>query len=201
MYEGIPHLLTKLVTDMPDAANSLRWYVGKMERRYMLMSALGARNLAGYYERVEQADAMGQPVPDPFWKRDGITETFPVLEKRPYIVVMVDEFADLMMAVGKKVEERIACIAQKTRDACIHLVLATQRPSVDVITGPIKANIPTCIAFTVSSKIDSHTFSTKPARSRCWTSGMCSTWPPTRRCRSRPWAFAQDEEVHAVVND
>lgn len=158
VYEGIPHLLTDVVTDMKDAANALRWCVGEMERRYKLMSALGVRNLAGYNERVDQAEAMGRPIPDPFWKpTDSMDITPPVLEKEPYIVVMVDEFADLIMTVGKKVEELIARLAQKARAAGIHLVLATQRPSVDVITGLIKANIPTRIAFTVSSKIDSRT--------------------------------------------
>ncbi len=158
VYEGIPHLLTEVVTDMKDAANALRWCVGEMERRYKLMSALGVRNLSGYNERVMQAQSMGRPVPDPFWKPgDSMEMQPPVLEKLPYIVVMVDEFADLMMAVGKKVEELIARLAQKARAAGIHLVLATQRPSVDVITGLIKANIPTRVAFTVSSKIDSRT--------------------------------------------
>ncbi len=158
VYEGIPHLLTEVVTDMKDAANALRWSVNEMERRYKLMSALGVRNLAGYNEKIAQAVRMGRPIPDPYWKPgDSMDAQHPVLEKLPYIVVLVDEFADLMMTVGKKVEELIARLAQKARAAGIHLVLATQRPSVDVITGLIKANIPTRIAFTVSSKIDSRT--------------------------------------------
>ncbi|EAA8200856.1 DNA translocase FtsK, partial [Salmonella enterica] len=154
VYEGIPHLLTEVVTDMKDAANALRWSVNEMERRYKLMSALGVRNLAGYNEKIAEAARMGRPIPDPYWKPgDSMDVQHPVLEKLPYIVVLVDEFADLMMTVGKKVEELIARLAQKARAAGIHLVLATQRPSVDVITGLIKANIPTRIAFTVSSKI------------------------------------------------
>ncbi|SUH20414.1 DNA translocase FtsK [Salmonella enterica subsp. enterica] len=158
VYEGIPHLLTEVVTDMKDAANALRWSVNEMERRYKLMSALGVRNLAGYNEKIAEAARMGRPIPDPYWKPgDSMDVQHPVLEKLPYIVVLVDEFADLMMTVGKKVEELIARLAQKARAAGIHLVLATQRPSVDVITGLIKANIPTRIAFTVSSKIDSRT--------------------------------------------
>ncbi len=154
VYAGIPHLLTDVVTDMKDAANALRWCVAEMERRYKLMSALGVRNLVGYNERIAQAQEMGRPIPDPFWKGGTSTDiTIPVLEKLPYIVLMVDEFADLIMTAGKKIEELIARLAQKARAAGIHLILATQRPSVDVITGLIKANIPTRIAFTVSSKI------------------------------------------------
>lgn len=184
VYEGIPHLLTDVVTDMKDAANALRWCVGEMERRYKLMSALGVRNLAGYNERVDQAEAMGRPIPDPFWKpTDSMDITPPVLEKEPYIVVMVDEFADLIMTVGKKVEELIARLAQKARAAGIHLVLATQRPSVDVITGLIKANIPTRIAFTVSSKIDSRTILDQGGPSPCWVWVTCSIWRRTPRFR------------------
>lgn len=184
VYEGIPHLLTDVVTDMKDAANALRWCVGEMERRYKLMSALGVRNLAGYNERVDQAEAMGRPIPDPFWKpTDSMDITPPVLEKEPYIVVMVDEFADLIMTVGKKVEELIARLAQKARAAGIHLVLATQRPSVDVITGLIKANIPTRIAFTVSSKIDSRTILDQGAPSPCWAWVICFIWRRTPRSR------------------
>ncbi|WP_442954614.1 DNA translocase FtsK 4TM domain-containing protein [Pantoea sp. LMR881] len=184
VYEGIPHLLTEVVTDMKDAANALRWSVGEMERRYKLMSALGVRNLAGYNEKVEQAEAMGRPIPDPFWKPgDSMDMTPPVLEKLPYIVVMVDEFADLMMAVGKKVEELIARLAQKARAAGIHLVLATQRPSVDVITGLIKANIPTRIAFTVSSKIDSRTILDQGARNLCWAWVTCFICHQTPLCQ------------------
>jgi S-DNA-T family DNA segregation ATPase FtsK/SpoIIIE len=163
VYEGIPHLLTPVVTDMKDAANALRWAVGEMERRYKLMAALGVRNLAGYNKKVLDAKAAGQPIVDPIWRPDPMAftpvdqQTAPTLEKLPYIVIVIDEFADMMMIVGKKVEQLIARIAQKARAAGIHLILATQRPSVDVITGLIKANIPTRIAFQVSSKIDSRT--------------------------------------------
>ena len=179
VYEGIPHLLTEVVTDMKDAANALRWCVNEMERRYKLMSALGVRNLAGYNEKIAEADRMMRPIPDPYWKPgDSMDAQHPVLKKEPYIVVLVDEFADLMMTVGKKVEELIARLAQKARAAGIHLVLATQRPSVDVITGLIKANIPTRIAFTVSSKIDSRTI-----LDHCWVWGICSTLGRTPLCR------------------
>jgi len=203
VYEGIPHLLTEVVTDMKDAANALRWSVGEMERRYKLMSALGVRNLAGYNEKIEQAAAMGRPIPDPFWKPgDSMETTPPVLEKLPYIVVMVDEFADLMMAVGKKVEELIARLAQKARAAGIHLVLATQRPSVDVITGLIKANIPTRIAFTVSSKIDSRTILDQAGAESLLGMGDMLYMPPNSSIPIRVHgAFVRDEEVHAVVQD
>ncbi|QKJ86595.1 DNA translocase FtsK [Paramixta manurensis] len=203
VYEGIPHLLTEVVTDMKDAANALRWSVGEMERRYKLMSALGVRNLAGYNEKVEQAEAMGRPIPDPFWKPgDSMDTTPPVLEKLPYIVVMVDEFADLMMAVGKKVEELIARLAQKARAAGIHLVLATQRPSVDVITGLIKANIPTRIAFTVSSKIDSRTILDQGGAESLLGMGDMLYMPPNSSNPVRVHgAFVRDQEVHAVVQD
>ncbi len=203
VYEGIPHLLTEVVTDMKDAANALRWSVGEMERRYKLMSALGVRNLAGYNEKVKQAEAMGRPIPDPFWKPgDSMDTTPPVLEKLPYIVVMVDEFADLMMAVGKKVEELIARLAQKARAAGIHLVLATQRPSVDVITGLIKANIPTRIAFTVSSKIDSRTILDQGGAESLLGMGDMLYMPPNSSMPVRVHgAFVRDEEVHAVVQD
>ena len=203
VYEGIPHLLTEVVTDMKDAANALRWSVGEMERRYKLMSALGVRNLAGYNEKVMQAEAMGRPIPDPFWKPgDSMDSTPPVLEKLPYIVVLVDEFADLMMAVGKKVEELIARLAQKARAAGIHLVLATQRPSVDVITGLIKANIPTRIAFTVSSKIDSRTILDQSGAESLLGMGDMLYMPPNSSMPIRVHgAFVRDEEVHAVVSD
>ncbi|MFS2223448.1 DNA translocase FtsK 4TM domain-containing protein [Pantoea sp. B65] len=203
VYEGIPHLLTEVVTDMKDAANALRWSVGEMERRYKLMSALGVRNLAGYNEKIEQAAAMGRPIPDPFWKPgDSMDMTPPVLEKLPYIVVMVDEFADLMMAVGKKVEELIARLAQKARAAGIHLVLATQRPSVDVITGLIKANIPTRIAFTVSSKIDSRTILDQSGAESLLGMGDMLYMAPNSSIPVRVHgAFVRDEEVHAVVQD
>ncbi|WP_409308992.1 DNA translocase FtsK 4TM domain-containing protein [Pectobacterium sp. B1J-3] len=203
VYEGIPHLLTEVVTDMKDAANALRWCVGEMERRYKLMSALGVRNLAGYNERVREANAMGRPIPDPFWKPgDSMDMTPPVLEKLPYIVVMVDEFADLMMAVGKKVEELIARLAQKARAAGIHLVLATQRPSVDVITGLIKANIPTRIAFTVSSKIDSRTILDQGGAESLLGMGDMLYMAPNSSIPVRVHgAFVRDQEVHAVVQD
>ena len=203
VYEGIPHLLTEVVTDMKDAANALRWSVTEMERRYKLMSALGVRNLAGYNERVAQAEAMGRPIPDPFWKpSDSMDLSPPTLTKLPYIVVMVDEFADLMMAVGKKVEELIARLAQKARAAGIHLVLATQRPSVDVITGLIKANIPTRIAFTVSSKIDSRTILDQGGAESLLGMGDMLYMPPNSSMPVRVHgAFVRDQEVHAVVQD
>lgn len=203
VYEGIPHLLTEVVTDMKDAANALRWSVAEMERRYKLMSALGVRNLAGYNEKVQQAIAMGRPVPDPFWKPTDSMDVSPtMLEKLPYIVVMVDEFADLMMVAGKKVEELIARLAQKARAAGIHLVLATQRPSVDVITGLIKANIPTRIAFTVSSKIDSRTIIDQGGAESLLGMGDMLYMPPNSSMPVRVHgAFVRDEEVHAVVND
>ncbi|MFC3395882.1 DNA translocase FtsK 4TM domain-containing protein [Brenneria rubrifaciens] len=203
VYEGIPHLLTEVVTDMKDAANALRWCVGEMERRYKLMSALGVRNLSGYNDRVREAEAMGRPIPDPFWKPgDSMDMTPPVLEKLPYIVVMVDEFADLMMAVGKKVEELIARLAQKARAAGIHLVLATQRPSVDVITGLIKANIPTRIAFTVSSKIDSRTILDQGGAESLLGMGDMLYMAPNSSIPVRVHgAFVRDQEVHAVVQD
>ncbi len=203
VYEGIPHLLTEVVTDMKDAANALRWSVNEMERRYKLMSALGVRNLAGYNEKIAEAARMGRPIPDPYWKPgDSMDVQHPVLEKLPYIVVLVDEFADLMMTVGKKVEELIARLAQKARAAGIHLVLATQRPSVDVITGLIKANIPTRIAFTVSSKIDSRTILDQGGAESLLGmgdmlySGSNSTMPVRVH-----GAFVRDQEVHAVVQD
>ncbi|WP_168426745.1 DNA translocase FtsK 4TM domain-containing protein [Erwinia amylovora] len=203
VYEGIPHLLTDVVTDMKDAANALRWCVVEMERRYKLMSALGVRNIAGYNEKVDMADAMGRPIPDPFWKStDSMDMTPPVLEKEPYIVVMVDEFADLIMTVGKKVEELIARLAQKARAAGIHLVLATQRPSVDVITGLIKANIPTRIAFTVSSKIDSRTILDQGGAESLLGMGDMLYLAPNSSIPVRVHgAFVRDQEVHAVVKD
>jgi S-DNA-T family DNA segregation ATPase FtsK/SpoIIIE len=204
VYEGIPHLLTEVVTDMKDAANALRWSVNEMERRYKLMSALGVRNLAGYNEKIAEAARMGRPIPDPYWKPgDSMATEHPVLEKLPYIVVMVDEFADLMMTVGKKVEELIARLAQKARAAGIHLVLATQRPSVDVITGLIKANIPTRIAFTVSSKIDSRTILDQGgAESLLGMGDMLYSGPNSTSAPVRVHgAFVRDQEVHTVVQD
>ncbi|HAU7909759.1 TPA: DNA translocase FtsK [Escherichia coli] len=203
VYEGIPHLLTEVVTDMKDAANALRWCVNEMERRYKLMSALGVRNLAGYNEKIAEADRMMRPIPDPYWKPgDSMDAQYPVLKKEPYIVVLVDEFADLMMTVGKKVEELIARLAQKARAAGIHLVLATQRPSVDVITGLIKANIPTRIAFTVSSKIDSRTILDQAgAESLLGMGDMLYSGPNSTLPVRVHGAFVRDQEVHAVVQD
>ena len=203
VYEGIPHLLTEVVTDMKDAANALRWCVNEMERRYKLMSALGVRNLAGYNEKIAEADRMMRPIPDPYWKPgDSMDAQHPVLKKEPYIVVLVDEFADLMMTVGKKVEELIARLAQKARAAGIHLVLATQRPSVDVITGLIKANIPTRIAFTVSSKIDSRTILDQAgAESLLGMGDMLYSGPNSTLPVRVHGAFVRDQEVHAVMQD
>ncbi|WP_233399254.1 DNA translocase FtsK, partial [Idiomarina abyssalis] len=203
VYEGIPHLLTEVVTDMKDAANSLRWCVGEMERRYKLMSALGVRNLKGYNAKVKAAEKAGEPLRDPIWKPgDSMDELPPVLEKLPNIVVVIDEFADMMMIVGKKVEELIARIAQKARAAGIHLILATQRPSVDVITGLIKANIPTRIAFQVSSKVDSRTILDQPGADQLLGQGDMLYLPPGSGSPVRVHgAFVDDHEVHAVVKD
>ncbi|MEW5295352.1 DNA translocase FtsK [Escherichia coli] len=203
VYEGIPHLLTEVVTDMKDAANALRWCVNEMERRYKLMSALGVRNLAGYNEKIAEADRMMRPIPDPYWKPgDSMDAQHPVLKKEPYIVVLVDEFADLMMTVGKKVEELIARLAQKARAAGIHLVLATQRPSVDVITGLIKTNIPARIAFTESSKIDSRTILDQTGAESLLGMGVMLYSGPNSTLPVRVHgAFVRDQEVHAVVQD
>ena len=203
VYEGIPHLLAEVVTDMKEAANALRWCVGEMERRYKLMSALGVRNLKGYNAKVTQAIADGQPIKDPLWRSEDSMETeAPDLGKLPAIVVVVDEFADMMMIVGKKVEELIARIAQKARAAGIHLVLATQRPSVDVITGLIKANIPTRIAFQVSSKIDSRTILDQQGAETLLGMGDMLYLPPGSPVPTRVHgAFVDDHEVHAVVAD
>ncbi|MGQ4275858.1 DNA translocase FtsK [Pseudidiomarina sp. E22-M8] len=203
VYEGIPHLLTEVVTDMKDAANALRWCVGEMERRYKLMSALGVRNLKGYNVKVEDAAAKGEPLRDPLWKPgDSMDEMPPILDSLPSIVVVIDEFADMMMIVGKKVEELIARIAQKARAAGIHLILATQRPSVDVITGLIKANIPTRIAFQVQSKIDSRTILDQPGADQLLGQGDMLYLPPGSGVPTRVHgAFIDDHEVHAVVAD
>ena len=203
VYQGIPHLLTDVVTDMKDAANALNWCVNEMEKRYRLMSALGVRNIAGYNDKIKQAEEMGRPIPDPLWKpTDSMDIDMPTLEKLPYIVVIVDEFADLIMAVGKKVEELIARLAQKARAAGIHLVLATQRPSVDVITGLIKANIPTRIAFTVSSKIDSRTILDQMGAESLLGMGDMLYLAPNSSIPIRVHgAFVRDEEVHSVVLD
>ncbi|MGX5913882.1 DNA translocase FtsK 4TM domain-containing protein [Aliidiomarina sp. Khilg15.8] len=203
VYEGIPHLLTEVVTDMKDAANALRWCVGEMERRYKLMSSLGVRNLKGYNAKIEEGIANGEPIKDPTWKPgDSMHETVPELERLPHIVVVVDEFADMMMIVGKKVEELIARIAQKARAAGIHLILATQRPSVDVITGLIKANIPTRIAFQVSSKIDSRTILDQGGAEQLLGQGDMLYLPPGSGVPTRVHgAFVDDHEVHRVVAD
>lgn len=203
VYEGIPHLLTEVVTDMKDAGNALRWCVAEMERRYKLMSALGVRNIAGFNDKVREANAAQHPIPDPLWKPgDSMDETAPVLEKLPYIVVIVDEFADLMMVVGKKVEELIARLAQKARAAGIHLVLATQRPSVDVITGLIKANIPTRMAFTVSTKTDSRTILDQGGAESLLGMGDMLFMPNGSNHPVRVHgAFVNDDEVHRVVNN
>jgi len=203
VYEGIPHLLTEVVTDMKDAANSLRWCVGEMERRYKLLSAVGVRNLAGFNSKIQQAIDAGQPILDPLWKPgDSMDETVPELIKLPAIVVIVDEFADMMMIVGKKVEELIARIAQKARAAGIHLILATQRPSVDVITGLIKANIPTRIAFQVSSKIDSRTILDQAGAETLLGMGDMLYQPAGTSVPIRVHgAFVDDHEVHRVVAD
>ncbi len=203
VYEGIPHLLTEVVTDMKDASNALRWCVAEMERRYRLMSKLGVRNISGYNERVKEANDAGMPIPDPFW--EGTTDmenAAPLLEKLPYIVVIVDEFADLIMVVGKKVEELIARLAQKARAAGIHLVLATQRPSVDVITGLIKANIPTRMAFTVSTKTDSRTILDQSGAETLLGMGDMLFMPNGSNYPVRVHgAFVTDDEVHRVVSN
>ena len=203
VYEGIPHLLTEVVTDMKDAANALRWCVGEMERRYKLMSALGVRNLKGYNKKVLSAIAEGEPLIDPIWQpSDGLDQTPPLLENLPSIVVIVDEFADMMMIVGKKVEELIARIAQKARAAGIHLILATQRPSVDVITGLIKANIPTRMAFQVSSGLNSRTILDQQGAEQLLGMGDMLYLPPGTGVPTRVHgAFIDDHEVHAVVKD
>ena len=203
VYEGIPHLLTEVVTDMKDAANALRWCVGEMERRYKLLAEIGVRNLAGYNTAIKKAKAAGEPIVDPLWKPgDSMAENAPELEKLPTIVVVVDEFADMMMIVGKKCEELITRIAQKARAAGIHLILATQRPSVDVITGLIKANIPTRIAFQVSSKIDSRTILGQQGAETLLGHGDMLYMPPGVGVPTRVHgAFVDDHEVHKVVAD
>jgi S-DNA-T family DNA segregation ATPase FtsK/SpoIIIE len=206
VYDGIPHLLTPVVTDMKDAANALRWSVAEMERRYKLMSALGVRNLAGYNKKVQDAIKQGEPIIDPIWKPDPMQlqddQEAPALEPLPNIVVIVDELADMMMVVGKKVEELIARIAQKARAAGIHLILATQRPSVDVLTGLIKANIPTRLSFMVQSKVDSRTILGEGGAEQLLGNGDMLFLPPggglARRVHG---AFVSDEEVHRVVAD
>ena len=201
VYDGIPHLLTPVITDMKHAANALRWSIGEMERRYRLMSALGVRNLNGYNEKIRNAKASGSPLTDPLWKAvDG--EQAPELEVLPFIVLLIDEFADMMMVVGKKVDELIARLAQKARAAGIHLILATQRPSVDVITGLIKANIPTRIAYQVSSRVDSRTILDQQGAEQLLGQGdmlylEAGMGQPIRV----HGALVADNEVHKVVKD
>ncbi len=208
VYDGIPHLLTPVITDMKDAATALRWCVGEMERRYKLMAALGVRNLAGFNKKVKEAAKAGEPISDPIWvpEDDGVIEMLnqeaPHLETMPCIVIVIDEFADMMMIVGKKVEQLIARIAQKARAAGIHLILATQRPSVDVITGLIKANVPTRIAFQVSSKIDSRTILDQGGAEQLLGHGDMLYLPPGSGVTTRVHgAFVDDHEVHKVVAD
>jgi len=199
IYDGIPHLLTPVVTDMKDAANALRWCVSEMERRYQLMATLGVRNLVGYNRKIEEADRAGSPLLNPMWRPEFGGER-PPLERLPYIVVIIDEFADMMMVVGKKVEELIARIAQKARAAGIHMILATQRPSVDVITGLIKANVPTRIAYQVSSRIDSRTILDQQGAEQLLGHGDMLYLAPGAGIPTRiHGAFVADEEVHAVV--
>ncbi len=202
VYEGIPHLLTPVVTDMNEAANALRWCVGEMERRYRLMAALGVRNIANYNRKVREAEQAGKPIPDPLFNPEDMLEgtEHPVLQTLPYIVIIIDELADMMMVVGKKVEELIARLAQKARAAGVHLILATQRPSVDVITGLIKANIPTRIAFQVSSKIDSRTILDQMGADQLLGHGDMLYMPPGTSVPVRiHGAFVSDQEVHKVT--
>jgi S-DNA-T family DNA segregation ATPase FtsK/SpoIIIE len=203
VYDGIPHLLTPVITDMKEAANGLRWCVGEMERRYKLLAALGVRNIAGYNKKVLDAAEAGTPIKDPIWKsEDSLDQIQPDLGKLPYIVVVIDEFADMIMVVGKKVEELIARIAQKARAAGIHLILATQRPSVDIITGLIKANVPTRMAFQVSSRIDSRTILDQGGAEQLLGHGDMLYLPPGTSMPIRVHgAFIDDDEVHAVVAD
>ncbi|MGB1848396.1 MAG: DNA translocase FtsK [Pseudohongiellaceae bacterium] len=206
VYDGIPHLLTPVITDMKDAANGLRWCVGEMERRYKLMSALGVRNLSGFNTKVSDAQKAGKPIPDPTWQFDPMLlseeQSAPELEPLPSVVVIVDELADMMMVVGKKVEELIARIAQKARAAGIHLVLATQRPSVDVLTGLIKANVPTRLSFMVQSKVDSRTILGEGGAEQLLGHGDMLFLPPGGGVPTRVHgAFVSDDEVHRVVAD
>ena len=202
IYEGIPHLLCPVVTDMKEASNALRWCVAEMERRYKLMAAMGVRNLAGFNRKVKEAHKAGEPLTDPLFRRESVDDIPPELETLPVIVVVIDEFADMMMIVGKKVEELIARIAQKARAAGIHLILATQRPSVDVITGLIKANIPTRIAFQVSSRIDSRTILDQGGAEQLLGHGDMLYMPPGTSLPVRVHgAFVSDDEVHRLVDE
>ena len=202
IYEGIPHLLTSVVTDMKDAANALRWCVGEMEKRYAAMSYMKVRNIAGYNQKVQDAIDRGEPITDPSFDPTQSVDPRPsILEPYPYIVVVIDEFADMIMVVGKKVEELIARLAQKARASGIHLILATQRPSVDVITGLIKANIPSRIAFQVSTKIDSRTILDQGGAEQLLGNGDMLYMPPGTGLPQRiHGAFVSDEEVEVVVN-
>jgi S-DNA-T family DNA segregation ATPase FtsK/SpoIIIE len=205
VYDGIPHLLAPVVTDMKQAASALRWSVGEMERRYKLMAATGVRNIAGYNRKVREAEKRGEPLKDPLWKPNDpmdTTEEAPQAEKLPYIVVVIDEFADMMMIVGKKVEELIARIAQKARAAGIHLILATQRPSVDVITGLIKANVPSRMGFQVSSRVDSRTVLDQGGAEQLLGHGDMLYLPAGKAMPERiHGAFVSDEEVHRICDD
>jgi S-DNA-T family DNA segregation ATPase FtsK/SpoIIIE len=204
VYDGIPHLLAPVVTDMKEAANALRWCVAEMERRYKLMAAMGVRNIAGFNAKLDEAESHGAQVQDPLWEPQPweMHEQPPVLDKLPYIVVVIDEFADMFMIVGKKVEELIARLAQKARAAGIHLILATQRPSVDVVTGLIKANIPTRMAFQVSSKIDSRTILDQGGAENLLGHGDMLYLPAGAGMPQRVHgAFVDDDEVHRIVED
>ena len=202
VYDNIPHLLTPVVTDMKEASNALRWCVAEMERRYRLMAAMGVRNLAGFNKKVKDAIKAGEPIKDPLFKPELDSQEPEELEPLPFIVVVVDEFADMMMIVGKKVEEQIARIAQKARAAGIHLILATQRPSVDVITGLIKANVPTRMAFQVSSKVDSRTILDQGGAEQLLGHGDMLYMPPGTSLPVRVHgAFVDDDEVHRVCDD
>ncbi len=203
VYDGIPHLLTPVVTDMKEAASALRWCVAEMERRYRLMASLGVRNLAGFNVKIAEAEAKGEPLTDPLWKpTDSMDLSAPVLRTLPYVVVVIDELADMMMVVGKKVEQLIARIAQKARAAGIHLILATQRPSVDVLTGLIKSNIPTRISFQVSSKIDSRTILDQQGAEQLLGHGdMLFLAPGTGAPLRVHGAFVDDKEVHRIADD
>jgi S-DNA-T family DNA segregation ATPase FtsK/SpoIIIE len=203
VYDGIPHLLTPVVTDMKEAASALRWCVEEMERRYRLMAALGVRNLAGYNAKVMEAKAAGEPLRNPLWKPvDSMDELAPELEALPYVVVVIDELADMMMVVGKKVEQLIARIAQKARAAGIHMILATQRPSVDVLTGLIKSNIPTRISFQVSSKIDSRTILDQQGAEQLLGHGDMLYLAPGSGAPLRVHgAYVDDKEVHRIADD
>ena len=200
VYEGIPHLLAPVVTDMKEAANALRWCVAEMERRYSVMAPLGVRHISSYNKKVAEADAKGKPILDPTFTPDEEGDAAPALQPLPYIVVIIDELADMMMMVGKKVEELIARLAQKARASGIHMIIATQRPSVDVITGLIKANIPCRIAFQVSAKVDSRTILDQIGAEHLLGHGDMLYLPSGTSTPIRiHGAFVSDNEVHSVV--